>query len=334
MNCCCALLIGVSLTVGQTPTNENLKVLDPLIGEWEGTYTIAEIAEGASSPLPFEEGDELPLIVKYATTENGQAIRSYVALVIDGVETPMIGGFITWCPKSKKIVATDTNVSGGVGRYTVNIDGNMQWWKADFVGPDGVAGSATFEFAIKGDKMNCQIVDRVHDGKELRDSKKYVLERVDKRTSQADFEELCEACEGRWVGELTLVADAPGFGKKGEKLTSYGLDKVTQDGNAILCDFYCGEGSGIWFIIYDPRAKRTRTTWVTSGGGMDQAILYKRNGKWIEQGTGSKPDGSKIEFTNTLTISDDGRTHTWTGFGAVGGERRDDRHDVFRRVNK
>ena len=59
----CVLVVSQNTGMGQVPTNENLKPLEPLIGTWEGIYTIAEIAEGDDSLLPFKEGDELPLIV-------------------------------------------------------------------------------------------------------------------------------------------------------------------------------------------------------------------------------------------------------------------------------
>ena len=45
-------------------------------------------------------------------------------------------------------------------------------------------------------------------------------------------------------------------------------------------------------------------------------------------------DGTKNEWTSTVTITDDGKTHTWTGTGTLGGEKVADQHDVWRRVSK
>ena len=39
------------------------------------------------------------------------------------------------------------------------------------------------------------------------------------QSTRADFKEFCKAMEGRWIGEVVWVADWPGFGKKGDKVT-------------------------------------------------------------------------------------------------------------------
>ncbi|MBC8875740.1 MAG: hypothetical protein H8E44_40455 [Planctomycetes bacterium] len=46
------------------------------------------------------------------------------------------------------------------------------------------------------------------------------------------------------------------------------------------------------------------------------------------------PDGKKIEGVSTLTISDGGDTHTWTGWQTVDGKKSLDLHDVYTRVAK
>ena len=49
---------------------------------------------------------------------------------------------------------------------------------------------------------------------------------------------------------------------------------------------------------------------------------------------GSNPDGKRIEAENTVTISDDGNTHTWAGTTRIDGKKVDELHDVWRRVSK
>ena len=46
---------------------------------------------------------------------------------------------------------------------------------------------------------------------------------VKMQTTRADFQKYCKAMEGRWIGEVVWVADWPGFGKKGEKVTGFDL---------------------------------------------------------------------------------------------------------------
>ena len=43
---------------------------------------------------------------------------------------------------------------------------------------------------------------------------------------------------------------------------------------------------------------------------------------------------SKKESTSTVTISENGNMHTWTGSGKVGDKKTHDQHDVWRRVSR
>ena len=67
---------------------------------------------------------------------------------------------------------------------------------------------------------------------------------------------------------------------------------------------------------------------------MNEEIMYKKDGKWFQQGTGFDAKGAKIEYLCQITISDGGDRYTWTGSGTVAGKKTDERHDVWRRVSK
>ncbi len=153
-------------------------------------------------------------------------------------------------------------------------------------------------------------------------------------SSRAEFEEYCKAWEGRWIGEVTYVADWPGAGKKGDKVTSYFEARIIADGNAISGEWYGGNGMGTQLAYFDAGTKQIKGVGVSSGGTIWNWIIFKKDGKWQHLSTGSNPDGSKIEEKNTITISNGGNTHTWTGTGTIGGEKMDPLHDVWRRVSK
>ena len=152
--------------------------------------------------------------------------------------------------------------------------------------------------------------------------------------SRNDFKEYCEAMQGRWVGDVTWVADWPGLGRKGEKVTAYSENTVSQDGNVMVTKFYGGNGSATGLVAFDPLAKQIKSMFVVSGGFVGYTTVQKVDGKWVEKGIGSTPDGTKNEWTSTVTITDNGKTHTWTGTGTLGGEKVADQHDVWRRVSK
>ena len=153
-------------------------------------------------------------------------------------------------------------------------------------------------------------------------------------SSREDFKEYCQMMQGRWVGDVTWVADWPGFGKKGDKVTAYAEHRIVEDGNVMTSRFFGGTGSGTGLCIYAARAKQIRLIWGDSAGTTGESIVFKKDGQWTEKGGGSLPDGTKTEFTSMLTITANGKTHTWTGSGTVGDEKADDQHDVWRRVSK
>ena len=162
----------------------------------------------------------------------------------------------------------------------------------------------------------------------------YAVPALAQQTTREEFNAFMKAMSGRWVGEITWVADWPGLGKKGDKVTGYSELRITEDGNALIGKFYGGSGSTTWITVYDAGAKQIRENGVDSGGTVWTVVYSKTGDKWVGVQTGSLADGRKIESTMTVTIADNGNTHTWTGPTTVGGKKVDDQHDVYHRVSK
>jgi len=154
------------------------------------------------------------------------------------------------------------------------------------------------------------------------------------QATREEFKEYCQAMAGRWVGDVTWIMDWPGFGKRGDKITAYGENKISEDGHVMVTRFFGGPGSNAGTVVYDAGAKQIRGTGGDSGGSTWIAIIYKKNGKWISAETGSHADGTKYEGTYTVTISDNGNTHRWTGSTKIPGKKADELNDVWRRVGK
>ncbi|MBC8875588.1 MAG: hypothetical protein H8E44_39680 [Planctomycetes bacterium] len=152
-------------------------------------------------------------------------------------------------------------------------------------------------------------------------------------STRQDFEEYCQIMQGRWVGEITLVTDMPGLGKAGEKLTAYVEDRIIADGNALEGMLYAGKGMAKWIVVWDAGSKQIRALGVSSGGSTLQTVTSKKDGKWVEKRSGSKPDGSPLEINATLTISPDRDTHTWSGT-TFDGVKTEDWCNVWKRVGK
>ena len=155
-----------------------------------------------------------------------------------------------------------------------------------------------------------------------------------KTTTREDFKQWCDAWKGRWIGEVTWVADWPGLGKKGDKVTAYLEATTIEDGNGMVAKFFGGNGSGTVVFAYDAVAKQIKSMTIVSGGFTGTAILYKKDGKWVQESRGSLPDGKTTKGTSLHTYSDGGNTLTITGSGTVDGKPNDEQRDVWRRVSK
>ena len=152
-------------------------------------------------------------------------------------------------------------------------------------------------------------------------------------SSREDFREFCKLVEGRWVADITWVADWPGVGKKGEKATGYFDVKLDADGHALVGRHYAGSGAGIWTIVYNAAEKKIGGIYVDKSG-INHMTYYKKDGKWIEQGSGSLVDGRKTKDQSTMTFTDNGNQMVLDGTGTIDGESHDKRHDVYHRVKE
>ena len=152
------------------------------------------------------------------------------------------------------------------------------------------------------------------------------------QSSRADFKEFCKVMEGRWIGKVVWVADWPGFGKKGDKVTGYSDFRVSHDGSVMQGRFNAGPGAGVGLYHYDAGKKQIQGRWVSSGGNVWNLVIYKKDGQWHEHETGSVADGRPIEMSSIRHISDGGKTHRRVGTVKIGGEDQDPLQVVWRHV--
>ncbi len=108
-----------------------------------------------------------------------------------------------------------------------------------------------------------------------------VYEKLACRTSTRDeYREFCKAIQGRWVGDVTWVADWPGFGRRGDKVTAYWDSHATEDGNVLIGKFLGGHGSETSIIYFDASTSQIQWTMVSSRGAVTHSIVYRKDGKW------------------------------------------------------
>jgi hypothetical protein len=262
-------------------------------------------------------------------------------------------GIMGWDPNEGKIKEMAYGEKGLTYTTLFEVKGNDLHGTRTTILPNGDKFTETMVFTSSKDRIAIKNLERrdaagkivpllfPKHGEFLRvqrgstvDAKRSATPAGGKHSSREDFREFCQALQGRWIGEVTWVTDWPGIGKRGEKVTCYFEGRIAEDGHAIAGRWYGGAGSGTGVYYFDPRAKQIRWFWVNSGGALEEGILYKSNGHWVEEGSGSLEDGRATAHASDLTITDKGNTHTYTGKGTVGGTKTDDRHDVWRRVGK
>lgn len=152
--------------------------------------------------------------------------------------------------------------------------------------------------------------------------------------TRAEFEEFCQLVGGRWVGDVTWIADWAGFGKRGDKVTAYWEGRLCADGNTLATRYYGGNGTAVGMRFYDPGTNQIRQVSVNSGGRAGSGVYFEKDGVWNYSGTGTEANGDKVEATLRLVISDGGETHAWRGTVTVNGKKTDELKDVWRRVRK
>ncbi len=152
--------------------------------------------------------------------------------------------------------------------------------------------------------------------------------------TKKEFQEWIEIMTGRFIGDVPLVNDWPGIGKKGEKITAYVEIKPVADGKALYGEWVAGEGKAVWLTTWNPRTKQIKQTTVfTSGIFWENVVTKDGPNKWrVRKTAASMPDGENIEGEIIITISDDGKTHTHEGTWRVGEDTLDKIRDVYTRL--
>jgi hypothetical protein len=138
---------------------------------------------------------------------------------------------------------------------------------------------------------------------------------------------------GRWIGQVKLIADWPGFAKQGDNIVSHGIVRWTVDKKALEGEWLGGNGQVKSIIFWDVESSKLKEIRVDSGGTVTEAFISKKDGKWVIEGSGRLLDGTKFQGSGTIEVSDDGNTQTLTGKFTMGGKDLPDWKDVYKRAS-
>ena len=121
--------------------------------------------------------------------------------------------------------------------------------------------------------------------------------------------------KGRFTAKITWVIDWEPFAKKGDKTTAYWEARLAEDDHLLIGKCFIGKGSDTAFMFYDPGSRQIKTVWVDTDGGTGESVTFKEANKWVQFWDYTKPDGRKVKMSCTLTVTDNGNTHTWHRIG-------------------
>ena len=314
------MAFGAGVSFAEEDTNHMpekvRKFLDNFMGTWtydgdyKGSYTIKWDAGNAS------------LILSSQAIEEGELVYWTELLYWDGI--------------SEDGVISRSVGSGRTGIGCINGHGKV-------LSPTSMTDKRTIEAGKKKGSFDIQVkfngknqfisksTNQVWDGEQQPDGTA-IFTRV-KPTTREDFEEFCRTYGGRWEHKTTLVADLPGFGKKGDKMTELRQATMSSDGKAIIMNGFLGPGSYTLVCYYDPGARQIKATGIPSNGGARYLTFRKVAGSWLVTVDGSTPDGKRIELSFSDKFSDDGKAYTTTGGGTIGGEKIDRPTEYWRRLS-
>lgn len=143
-----------------------------------------------------------------------------------------------------------------------------------------------------------------------------------------------ELVVGRWMADITLIADYPGVGKKGEKVVGHGVTRWAADRRGLESDWFGGPSAGKSLAFWDPAAKRIMQYGVDSGGNIVRFEIWKEGERWVFQCGEVLPDGSKTEGKGNIVVKDGGNTVVYEGTFTQNGEKLLPLHDVYKRVGE
>ncbi|MGI6414810.1 MAG: hypothetical protein ACOX1P_04010 [Thermoguttaceae bacterium] len=153
------------------------------------------------------------------------------------------------------------------------------------------------------------------------------------RLTPQDFQEYGELMVGRWIGDVTLVADL-GFGKKGAKVVAHLTVRWIADRKGLEAEVFGGSGTGRSFIFLDPGSGTIKEYRVSSDGAANSLEIQKKDGTWVWHNTGHLDDGTPFEGNGETIVSASKDTMTQVGTGTIGGKSMLPLKDVYRKMSK
>jgi hypothetical protein len=306
------LAIAVSGPVEQTPVQELGGVM---VGRWIGDVTLI-----ADWPGLGNRGDKVVAYVTVDWIADGEAF-----------EIEWFGGIGTskeifgWDAAEKKVRSLGVSSGGTTWRTVWTKNGDHWSGKSKESLADGtrVAGS---QITLAPQESGKKLVFTNEGEGFVGDTKMDPLHDVYTRLNPEDagntpLQEYGDLTVGRWIGDIGLVRDWPGIGKKGDRIVEHVSAKWTADRRALVREWRGGQGCGYSIFVWDPTENKIKQCEVSSGGACFTAWIWKEGDTWKWTLAGQLGDGTTEEGSGTIAFRDGHKKCNIAGDLVVGGEK-------------
>ena len=313
-------ITAIYTRAGAVP-REIVKELEYLVGEWD--------YEGYH--LHTKEPVKGKCIYQWAP---GQHCLLWHQTWIDKTGLSHGVGIIGWDPSTNRLVEQDLYESGTFGRHSYRLRPDV--WEADsqYVSPTGTLTLGKITMTKHGSaELEYRLFDYVGPLGSPGEAWLLTLHKVKPMTLE-DFQTYGDAMVGEWEGEFVLSGDVPGTGKNGDKLRGHGTIVWAGDKRGLEIRWQFGLASGTTITFWDSQSSQIKETAFDSAGGVYQGHVVKEGDNWVATGVTVYPDGTRRSVTDSLAISDGGKTHIHAGTVFLNGNQQPDYRDIWHRVEK
>jgi hypothetical protein len=318
MNLLAGVMVAALATASaETPLSE---LGDLLVGQWTGQASLIDHV-----PESGDAREKVAAELTYCWVTEGKVLKG------EWKRGPVSASWLLmWDPAAQVIKATGGRSDGNAWQGVIIKKGNEWIEETEGVLDDGSKVTSRFVTLFQND--NTQIIwegEFSIDG-EKQESIRDVYHKVgDAHPLQA----LGGKLVGRWIGDVTLIRDWPGIGKRGEKIVAYWTVRWTADRKALLCEWQGGQGVYTSLWAWDPVARRILDLTARSDGITGLATITQAGDKWISKAEGGLADGTKASHDIAIEFHEDGRVLRMRGEVIIGGEKTDPLDDVYRRLD-
>ncbi len=296
-------------------------------------------AEPEACPYPWMVG-----VFQYTDSTGEKSIVTFTQIDDNSIRGDWLGAkgetateIAGWQPGAKRLVVAGFESDGTFWNIEAKeVHGSGFSGQGVFGERDGSLKRGDFELKAKNNDSSTTLF-KGKDEKGADVTFEGRFERIGHTSTREEFEEFGNLLAGRWMGDITLIADWPGEVKKqGDKITAYATYQWIADGSGIEWSDVGGMGTSKTLIAYDAAAKTIRSFNLDAGGGTWQSTIWKKSDTdwgWIVA-NGSLNDGRKLTGQGSWLIEDKGNQHIIQGAVQLDGEELPKLHDVYTRVNK